>query len=716
MSIPYCPVIRRSCLCVAIAAAMAASAMSANASDTGAASADLSGHAGHAHHATPVAAPAALRVIDLDAVVVTAAAPVSALTWETSPKLPRQPVPASDGADYLKTIPGFSAIRNGGSNGDPVLRGMFGSRLNLLTNDGAMPGACPSRMDNAMSYIAPETYDALVVTKGPQTVLWGPGASAGTVRFERDREFYPEPTWKLAGSALGGSWGRNDQVVDATYGAPLGYARISANRSESGDYDDGNGDRVGSAWNKWNADLALGWTPDEDTLLELGIGIGDGQARYATRGMDGSRFDRANYSLRFEKDNMEGAMQAFEASLFHNVADHVMDNYSLRDPNPDGAMPMPMASNVDRSTSGGRAAATWRGAAFELVAGIDAQDSRHRRRSAMGVDAYRALPWVVDARFDNRGVFAEGTWFQGDDNRWIIGARLDRAGVEDARATVSGGHGGHAASNPTAGQSREETLKAGFVRFEQDVGKALSSYAGVGHTQRMPDYWELFSADHGPAGAANTFAGLDIEKTTQLDVGLQYRGTRFDAWVSAYAGRVEDFIQFRYVTGMMGATSTVTNIDARTIGGEAGVEFRASDDWKFGGSLAYARGTDRESGRPLPQMPPLEGRFSADWNNGSWSAGMLLRVVDGQNRVARGYGNVVGQDIGPSAGFATLALNGGYRFASGVQVSAGVDNLFDRAYSEHLNLAGNADFGYPAEAVRINEPGRTLWARLAVSY
>ena len=698
MSIPYCPAIRSSCLFVAIVAALASP--SAFAIESATAAADST------------------RTVDFDALVVTAAAPVSALTWETSPKLPRQPVPASDGADYLKTIPGFTAVRNGGSNGDPVLRGMFGSRLNLLTNDGAMHGACPSRMDNAMSYIAPETYDALVVVKGPQTVLWGPGASAGTVRFERDREYYAEPAWKFAGSALGGSWGRNDQVLDATYGAPLGYVRASANRSESGDYDDGNGDRVGSAWKKWNADFALGWTPDEATLLELGIGTGDGQARYATRGMDGSRFDRSNYSLRFEKDNIGERLQAFEASVFHNVADHVMDNYSLRDPNPDGPMPMPMASNVERGTSGGRAAATWVGAGFELVTGVDAQDSRHRRRSAMGRGAYLAVPWEVDARFDNLGAFAEGTWFQGERDRWIAGLRVDRAGVDDERATVSGGHGhgGHAMPNPTAGESREETLKAGFVRFEQDIDRRLSWYAGIGHTERMPDYWELFSADMGPMGAANAFSGLDTEKTTQLDVGLQYKGGRFDAWVSAYAGRVDDFIQFRYIDGMMGSMSMVSNIDAQTSGVELGGEYRPSDDWKLGGSLAYARGKDRDSGRPLPQMPPLEGRFSADWDNGTWSAGALLRVVDGQDRVSEGYGNVVGQDIGPSAGFATVALNAGYRFTSGVQVTAGVDNLFDRAYSEHLNLAGNADFGYPADAVRINEPGRTFWLRVGYSY
>ncbi|WP_273876708.1 TonB-dependent receptor plug domain-containing protein, partial [Serratia marcescens] len=76
------------------------------------------------------------------------------------------------------TIPGFSQIRNGGTNGDPVFRGMFGSRLKILTDGSEMLGACPSRMDAPTSYISPESFDLLTITKGPQTVLWGPGSSA----------------------------------------------------------------------------------------------------------------------------------------------------------------------------------------------------------------------------------------------------------------------------------------------------------------------------------------------------------------------------------------------------------------------------------------------------------------------------------------------------------------------------------------------------------
>ena len=80
----------------------------------------------------------------LPTAVVTGVAQQSPGVVVTDPKLPRQPVPASDGADYLKTIPGFSALRSGGVNSDPVFRGMFGSRLKLLTNGGEMLGACPA--------------------------------------------------------------------------------------------------------------------------------------------------------------------------------------------------------------------------------------------------------------------------------------------------------------------------------------------------------------------------------------------------------------------------------------------------------------------------------------------------------------------------------------------------------------------------------------------
>lgn len=637
----------------------------------------------------------------LDALVVTASKPSSPLTWTTDPKLPRQPVPASDGADYLKTVPGFAAIRNGGTNGDPVLRGMFGSRLNVLSNDGVLIGACPARMDNPLSYIAPESYDRLTIVKGPQTVRWGPGASAGTVRFERDTPHFDAPTLQGSASALVGSRNRNDQVLDVTAGNALGYVRANGNRSESDDYRDGQGTRVPSRWRKWNSDVAVGWTPDPDTVLELSVGTGDALARYAGRSMDGARFRRTSYGARFEKQHLSPRWHSLTANVYYNNADHVMDNYSLRTPNPASAMPMAMASNVDRRTTGGRIDSEWRWNEVALVAGVDAQDSRHRDRTGMGRGTYRSMPWAVDARTGNVGVFSELTVGAGSAVRWLGGLRMDRAEASDEREDSS-----------TADATRRQWLGSGFLRHERDLGQHLTWYAGLGRSARMPDYWELFSADNGPVGALNAFAAVQPERTTQLDIGLQYRGQRVDAWVSAYAGRIDDYILFGYASGgMMGTTTTARNVDARIAGGEAGVDWRVADNWTLGGTLAYAWGENRSDDSAVPQMPPLESRVKVDWRGQRWSAGLLLRLVARQGRVALDQGNVVGRDLGPTAGFATLALNAGYRVSDALRLTAGVDNLFDRHYSEALNLAGSADFGYPADPVRIHEPGRNVWLK-----
>jgi len=630
--------------------------------------------------------------MELAPMVITGVAQQSPLTVVTNPKIPRQPVPASDAGDYLQTIPGFSAVRGGGSNSDPVFRGMFGSRLKLLTNGGEMLGACPSRMDSPSSYITPENYDSLTVIKGPQTVLWGPGNSAATILFERDPESFSELGGRIDASFLVGSDGRFDRNIDAAAGSEQGYIRLLANRSDSDDYQDGNGDDVHSRWDKWSTDLVLGWTPDEDTLLELTVGRGDGEARYAGRMMDGSQFERESVALRFEKTNLGEHLKKVDARVYYNYADHVMDNYSLRTP-----PMMLMASNVDRRTLGGRMAATWDLGEYELVTGVDAQSNEHRRRG--GVD-YKNNAWDKDADFHNYGLFGELTRELDSKSRVIAGARFDHAAAKDYRST-----------GPSAGQSRSDNLPSGFLRYEHDLQSIpATAYIGLGHTQRFPDYWELFS------GGAGAFETLSPEKTTQLDFGLQYSQGPLEAWASAYVGQIRDYILFDYPAGGMGMSSGMAeNIDARIMGGELGASYRLSANWKTDASLAYAWGKNSSDGEALPQMPPLEGRLGLTYEQGDWSAAGLWRVVAAQNRVAEGKGNVTSKDFDESSGFGVFSLNGAYRLNQNFKLSTGIDNLFDKAYSEHLNQAGNAGIGLSADE-RINEPGRIWWARVDMSF
>ncbi len=292
----------------------------------------------------------------LDEVVVTAPQSTEPLTVKTNPKKPRQPVPAHDGADYLKTIPGFSVIRKGGTDGDPVFRGMAGSRLNILLDGEQILGGCGGRMDPPTAYVFPASYDRITLLKGPQTVLYGPGNSAGTVLFERIINRAEQSGTKAHGSLMLGSFGRNDEMLDAQTGSANYYLRAGATRSHANDYKDGNGNAVHSAYTRWSTNAALGWTPDDNTRLELTASKSDGKAAYADRSVDGAKFARDNVGVKLVTQHMGGLLDGVEAQAYYNYVDHVMDSYSLRA----GGNPASMmaAMNPDRKTTGGRLVGT----------------------------------------------------------------------------------------------------------------------------------------------------------------------------------------------------------------------------------------------------------------------------------------------------------------------------------------------------------------------
>jgi iron complex outermembrane receptor protein len=650
----------------------------------------------------------------LDEIVVTAARMHAPLLVVTDPKSPRQPLPAHDGADYLKTIPGFSVIRKGGTDGDPVFRGMAASRVNILLDGEQVLGGCGMRMDPPTAYVFPEAYDRIVVVKGPQTVLHGPGNSAASVSFERDLRRFEQRDYTAHVSALGATADRNDLVGDLRVGNAAVYGQFTGTRAAADDYDDGAGKRVHSAYERWSTSGALGWTPAAATVVELSGIRSDGEAAYADRTMDGVKFDRENLGLRFEHDVKAGPVRRIEAQAYYNYVDHVMDNYSLRDFTPTPTMPGRTVQNPDRRTSGGKALLelAW-GAGTTATLGADLQRNEHSLRATMNQDAmpYQSLPRVADAQFRSVGVFAELNQPLDERDRIVAGLRGDAWQAEDEREALRVGM--TTVANPTAHDVRRAVLPSGFARLEHDLaGRPATLFAGLGHVQRFPDYWELVSAGKESVDSLSAFDTAP-EKTTQLDAGVVYAGPRLSASVSAFYSDVADYIliQSGYPKGMRIVTVT-RNVDARTWGGEADASYVLAPRWRFTGALAYTRGENRSDDLPLAQMPPLELRTGLDFVDARWSAGVLWRLVAEQDRYALRQGNVVGQDLGRTGGFGVLSLNAGWKPVAAVLVSAGVDNLLDKTYAEHLSRGGAAVSGYE-QTMRVNEPGRTLWLKVA---
>ena len=664
--------------------------------------------------------------VELEPAVVTATRIAAPLTTVTQAKTPRQPVPAArggtlpaanDGADYLKTIPGFNVIRKGGADGDPVLRGMAGSRLNILLDGEQILGGCGNRMDPPTAYVFPESYDRISVIKGPQTVAHGAGNSAGTVLFEYDRQQQQQPGGKLYGSLMAGSFSRLDELLEARGSSAAVDGRVVASHSHSDDYRDGSGNIIHSNYTRWNSSAALGLHMGEQTRLEISAAKSDGEAAYADRSVDGSKFARDNVGLKLDTHRPLPGVEKIEAQLYRNYVDHVMDNYSLRDFVPAGMSTEPASMNPDRLTRGGRLALTLSpGEANQLQLGIDGQQNNHSGRMSMKQwsQPVENMARVDDAFFRQLGLFAELTHYSGETERLIGGARLDQWRADDLRSTVSVGMGSMA--NPTANASRSNALHSGFIRFERDLPGGLTTYAGVGHVQRFPDYWELFNKES--ATTLSAFAVTRPEKTSQLDIGISGSQGAIRLGLSAFANRIDNFIliQSGYSKpAAMGTSRSATitrNIDASSWGLEASAGRNLGANLKLDATLAYVHGDNTSDHLPLAQLPPLESRLIATWDNRVWSFGGLVRLVARQERIAPNQGNIVGQDIDATGGFGVLSLNAGWKPDKMLQLSAGVDNLLDKNYAEHISRGAVAIPGYALQTTRVNEPGRNLWLKL----
>lgn len=647
----------------------------------------------------------------LEHIVITGESPAKPLTVVADPKAARQPLPAHDGADYLKTIAGFNVTRKGGTDGDALFRGMAGSRLGILVDGENILGGCNFRMDAPTAYIYPELHDQLTVIKGPQSVRYGAGHSAATILFERKAPDFTDAGYRLHSSLLGASFGRHDELLDATLGNQQGYLRFGGSNSQADNYADGNDIKVHANYQRYSGQFAAGWTPSADSRLEVSVARSDGEAAYADRGMDGTRFLRDSINLSAEQQNITPWLTELKFRWFDNDVDHLMDDQQLRKPGMMGY------ANLRRATSGGSLSATMllgqtAFGAIELTSGFDQQQNQHDSRSAPASALYTA--WTDDALIKQWGLFSELKLPLSVHNTFYGGLRSDVFSAVDQRQRISGMM--MSKPNPTANQRREQTLTSGFSRVEHQLSNApVVVYAGLGQTERFPDYWELIAKE--AQSSASAFH-IKAETTRQLDAGALYRND-WQSWsASLFYSDIDNYLLVDY-SNMMKMNGFIRNIDARSRGAEFSWQGKLTSHLNTDLALSYVHADNQTDHKPLPQQAPLELRLAGSYAADTYSFGVLWRLVGAQHRYDINRGTIVGKDLGPAAGFGILSVNTGWQLSDALLLSAGIDNLLDKSYAEFVSRAagngmGGAIPGF-AQTLRVNEPGRTVWLKFTYS-
>ena len=635
--------------------------------------------------------PTPEETVTLSPVTVTGTQQQKANRVTFNPKAALQPLPAGDGADLLQSVPNMSIIRKGGSSGDPLFRGLGGSRLSVNADDQFIYGGCGMRMDPPTAYIHPNSFDKVVVTKGPQTVTQGMGLVSGSVQFIRKDPDFTEKPYNINATLTAGSNDRLDGSLEAEFGGKYGYVRTNISHNEADDYKDGDGNRIHSNFKRDSQMLQLGVTPTENTTIAGTYERSRAKVAYADRMMDGSKFDRDAWNIRFTQRNLTPWFSELELRYGKSEIDHVMDTYSLRTIyNPAGKQ-IKNANNPKRNTDTGRLKATFDWDKLNLQTGLDYLDDVHVARMERGGDGYSYKPYMPNQSFKQWGIFTEASWQQTDNQRWVAGLRHDqvKAHYDTARVT-----------DPVL-KHQKFNLNSGFLRWERNTDNGLKYYAGFGIAERAPDYWERLRSEN---------KAIRAEQNRQIDAGVIWKLPNLHASVSVFGSDIKDFIMME----RQGMNFGVRNINASRFGGEAEVKWTFAPNWEVGTSLAYTYGKNRTDSKPLAQTPPLEWNNTLAFDNGKFSAGALWRVVAKQNRYSKGQGNIVGQDIGASSGFGVFSLNAGWKFSKYATLQGGVDNVFNKTYAEFVSRGGDPSAG--TQTMRVNEPGRTAWLRLQAKF
>lgn len=479
--------------------------------------------------------------------------------------------------------------------------------------------------------------------------------------------------------------------MEAEFGGKYGYVRSNISHNEADDYKDGDGNRIHSNFKRDSQMLQLGITPTENTTIAGTYERSRAKVAYADRMMDGSKFDRDAWNVRFTQRNLTPWFSELELRYGKSEIDHVMDTYSLRTIRNPAGMQIKNANNPKRNTDTGRLKATFDWDKLNLQTGLDYLDDVHVARMERGGDGYSHKPYMPNQSFKQWGIFTEASWQQTDKQRWVAGLRHDqvKAHYDTARVT-----------DPIL-KHQKFNLNSGFLRWERNTDNGLKYYAGFGIAERAPDYWERLRSEN---------KAIRAEQNRQIDAGVIWKRPNLHASVSVFGSDIKDFIMME----RQGMNFNVRNINASRFGGEAEVKWTFAPNWEVGTSLAYTHGKNRTDGKPLAQTPPLEWNNTLAFDNGKFSAGALWRVVAKQNRYSKGQGNIVGQDIGASSGFGVLSLNAGWKFSKYATLQGGVDNVFNKTYAEFVSRGGDPSAG--TQTMRVNEPGRTAWLRLQAKF
>ena len=669
----------------------------------------------------------------------------------------------TDVTNLMERVPGGGIHSNGAISGQTYYRGIFGPRMNVLVDDIRINSGGPNWMDPPLHYMPNSLVESFEVERGLDSV--SNGSTLGTTvkvtpkssKFTDQDEFTLQSDVEVSAHSADSGYNAGGIVGIAN---KTHRFHISGSRDDGDDYRSGDGDVDGTEYERDSVGAGYG--------VQFGAHELSFDARYVSSKdtgtpslpLDPNFFHTQLYNAKYfgEFNDIGIALE-----VFHTDVEHQMRNFDLR-PAPDfSSLPLPPFADTDRrevdvssDDSGASLTLSKSLANGEISFGIDGHNADHNA-TVLDPDV---PPFFVtnfnNAEEDHLGIFTEwdGTFKQASIELGIrvkqVKTDADEVDAQPANLPAASMMGTPPAAVRalrdrfnSSDRSQEDDLLDLVAKVTFPLSDQLSLVAGYARKSRSPSYierylWIPLNVNAG-LGDGNNYIGnveLDPEWSNQFELGLDWANDRAYFSPRAHYQRINNYIQGVAVEANMfnmpvigvsgGANGDATplqfaNVEAEIYGFDTDWGYQIDRDWMLTGSASYVRGKRRDVNDDLFHIAPPRASAAITRNFGAGSVTIEGVVVARQSKISDELTDDPGNpnnNNDSTPGYGLINLYGQYtpQSYSNITIQAGVENLLDKEYTDHLNgfnrVAGNGvDIGD-----RLPGPGINAFFTLGVTF
>jgi iron complex outermembrane receptor protein len=634
-----------------------------------------------------------------------------------------------DTAELLKVMPGADVNQNGPLTGIAHYRGYFGDRVNVSINNMHLKPAGPNSMDPPLSHIPAALMESLTLIRGVAPVSSGLETIGGTIiATPKTSEFGSDKQWQQSGDlALG--YSQSSQGTQTSLFTSLANRHhrlhLTGSFEQGDDYEYPNGNMIPSEYERTTFGLGYGFQDSSGQQFGIDYHYNDtGLTGTAALPMDIIFASGDIVKLNYSADLNDLGM--FEIQLNYEDLEHVMDNVTLR------TSMMKRVATTDVNGIGFKAVLTTKTPNGETKLGVDGDTANHNALITDPTNPMFRVDNFNDVERNRMGLFAE--WQENRSDSWSLGAGVRVVQVDMDAGTVSHNMAMMNANIMTlmsrfnsADRSQSDHNIDLVLNARYPLSNDLELEVSLARKNRSPSYQERFlwipMQSTGGLADGNNYSGdinLKAESADQLELGLSWNTQNGYLNPRIYYHEINDYIQgvpetdmtAIMVSSMMSAVAPLkfANVDAKIFGFDADWGAQLTPQWQLDGVISYTRGEREDINDHLYRIAPLNGLIALTRINDNWKTSIETQAYARQNKVSSTNNEAT------TAGYALVNIRVFYSPTPNLSFGAGIENLLDKSYQQHLGGVNRASSNSIPVGTRLYGPGTNFYANANLSW